>query len=219
MTLTVLTVSNGAAVTSLETNPSRPSASRKHPDAPLIGWQRYAILHTVLEKTFLRLDAMKAEIRLDEETARAVGALVRGRDQFTSDLADSVAGVIFHARHTDIQLEFLVSVSLEKFIHESEKSIEAVGDAGLLSRGDADRIAAEQAGRFAFLNGRGFKEGDNMFYEVRGDTVHMRFFDRKGVLRLEETNRDSVRRVSVLGVYLGPKSDFRKGLIKSLFED
>ena len=58
-----------------------------------------------------------------------------------------------------------------------------------------------------------------MLYRVRGDTLHMTFIYLDGTTGMEETNVGPARRLSLLGAYLGPKSDFRKGLIKSLYEE
>ena len=127
--------------------------------------------------------------------------------------------MLLDTRYADIDLEFLVSFSLKKFLKGGKKNIEGVAKAGLLTKEDADSIAAERPARFAFLDKRGMKDGDQMFYRVRGDTLHMRFVYLDGVLGLEETNVGPARRISIIAAYVGPRSDFRKGLIKSLFEE
>ena len=87
-------------------------------------WERYATLHFILEKTFLKVDAVKVDMRVGGETAQAVLQLLEGREKVTNDLADSVAVVLLDTRHADIDLEFLVSFSLKKFLKGSKKNIE-----------------------------------------------------------------------------------------------
>jgi len=207
----------GMASGSFEAEDLFPSVSQS--DTSRVRWERYSTLHSVVKKTFLRIDALKIVVRLDEPAARAIHPLVRDDAKYSRRLADSVAKEILAARGADIDLEFLISVSVERFVRESLESIRAAGEAGLLSEEDTRRISAEQPGRFAFLRERGFKKGDKMFYEVRADTVRMRFVDREGTLLLEEAEEDSARRVSLLGAYFGPGSDFRERLIRSLFRN
>ena len=56
-----------------------------------------------------------------------------------------------------------------------------------------------------------------MFYRIRGDTLRTIYRTVQGETRLDRTDFGRFRRLSVMGGYFAPKSDFRKGLIASLF--
>jgi hypothetical protein len=56
-----------------------------------------------------------------------------------------------------------------------------------------------------------------MRYRIRGDTLRTQFLSLEGKLLMDQTDVGPERRRSVLGSYFVRKSDFREGLIKSLF--
>jgi hypothetical protein len=71
---------------------------------------------------------------------------------------------------------------------------------------------------FDFLGERGIWEGDEVFYRIQGDTLRTIYRSADERILLDQTDVGPASRLSVLGSYFVEGSDFREGLIKSLFE-
>jgi hypothetical protein len=68
------------------------------------------------------------------------------------------------------------------------------------------------------LEERGIYDGDRIVYRIHGDALRTQFIAVSGELLLDQTDAGTAPRLSVLGSYFVRGSEFREGLIGSLFE-
>ena len=171
----------------------------------------------VLEKTFLKIDAVRLELQILDGTPARVAELI---DTSTRDeeLDHSVAAVYLSAEGADLRMTFLVSFDLERFLAGNRDSLNGLAEAGIISGDDAERLYLENERRFAILAESGMKEGDRLEHELRGDSIITRFIDASGVTRIDELRVGPERRAALLGSFFGPESEFRDGLLDQVFE-
>ena len=171
----------------------------------------------VLEKTFLKIDAVRLELQILDGTPARVAELI---DTSTRDeeLDHSVAAVYLSAEGADLRMTFLVSFDLERFLAGNRDSLNGLAEAGIISGDDAERLYLENERRFAILEDSGMKEGDRLEHELRGDSIITRFIDASGVTRIDELRVGPERRAALLGSFFGPESEFRDGLLDQVFE-
>ncbi len=164
----------------------------------------------VLEKTILKVDAVRLELDILDGTPARVAELIdmSARD---GELEDSVAAVYGSAEGTEVRMTFLVSFGLERFLDGNRDSLNGLANAGIISGKDAERLYLENERRFAVVEQIGLQEGDRLDYELRGDTVTIRFTDVSGATRIDETRVSPQRRAALLGSLFGPESDFSIG--------
>ena len=108
------------------------------------------------------------------------------------------------------------NASLGEFLDAARDNLARARNAGYIS---SDVFATSWRGvqtDFARLAGRGFKDGDRLIYRARADSLQTTVRSGDRVL-LDVTSRDPGARLSMIASYFAPRSDFRKGLIKSLF--
>ena len=171
----------------------------------------------VLEKTFLKIDAVRLELQILDGTPARVAELI---DTSTRDeeLEESVAAVYLSTEGADLRMTFLVSFDLERFLDGNRDSLNGLAEAGIISGDDAERLYLENERRFAILEESGMKEGDRLEHELRGDSIITRFIDASGVTRIDELRVGPERRAALLGSFFGPESEFRDGLLDQVFE-
>lgn len=186
-------------------------------DTLSLGRGPYARMGMLWEKTIFQVDVLTLEVWVDEGTARRLEELARGR-RYSSELADSIAEVATHARDVFARTEFKRDVSLDQFVDGVRKNLRRARDAGILSPQDYEKISQALPRWFGFLAERRIRDGDRILYRIRGDSLRTQFRSVGGEILLDQTDVGPERRLAVLGSYFVRKSEFRKGLIKSLFE-
>jgi hypothetical protein len=92
-------------------------------------------------------------------------------------------------------------------------------DEGLLTPEEEELLRRETRAQYAVLEGRGIRNGETMWYRIRGDSLHVAFEALDGEILLEDRPVGPERRLAVLGGYLARGSDFRDKLVRSLFQD
>lgn len=175
-----------------------------------------ARMHMLLEKTIFQVDVLTLDVRLGPlETAR-LDSLLAGRE-FSADLADSVAAVALDSRNVWARIEFQRGVSLDQFLGGIRGNLRRAEKAGIVTPQEYASIVASLPRWYSFLADRSISSGDQMFYRIRGDTLHTVFRSADGENLLDQVDVGPERRLSVLGGYFAPESDFRERLVKSLF--
>ena len=169
------------------------------------------------EKTIFKVDVLTLEVRFDHAVAQQFAQLVQGREM-SSVLADSIAAVAVEATDVWARIRFERNVSLNQFVDGVRDNAGAARDAGLITDSEFAEIYDGLPQWYAFLADTAIKDGDEMFYRIRGDTLRTIYRTVTGETRLDRTDVGRFRRLSVMGGYFAPKSDFRKGLIASLFD-
>ncbi len=185
-------------------------------DTVSVGRGRYAARRTLLEKTIFKVDVLILDVRFGSETAHRLERLVASR-RYSESLADSIASVAIDARDAWARLRFKRRVSLDQFLNGIRHNLTRARQAGIIDSASYAMIFQDLPVWYHFLAADGIFKGDEMLYRIRGDTLHTAYRTAAGKFLLEQTDTGPERRLSVLGGYFAPKSEFRKGLIKSLF--
>jgi len=174
-------------------------------------------MHMLLEKTIFQVDVLTLEIRFGPETAAQLDSLVDGRE-FSKNLADSAAAIALESRDVWARIEFKRGVGLDQFLEGVRDNLRRAEAAGILSAEDYSYISANLPIWYAFLADRRILPGDRMVYRIRGDTLRTVFQSVGGEVLLDQVDVGPERRLSVLGGYFAPDSDFRDKLVRSLLQ-
>ena len=176
----------------------------------------YGAMSTMLEKSIFKVDVLTLELRVDEGTASRLADVASG-SEYSDALADSVAAIVLGAPEVLAQITFLREISLDQFLDGTDDDMRRAVEARWLQPTDYERIKQALPQWFAFLEERRLRKGDQITYDVRGDSLVTVYRGNDGAVLLEQTDIGQGARQSVLGTYFAPKSSFRSGLIKSLF--
>ena len=185
-------------------------------DSSSVGRAPYSRMHTLLEKTLFQVDVATLDVWVEDEIAVRLETLVGG-ERYSQPIADSASELVMSSQDAFIRIGFLRDVSLDQFLDAAAANLKRVLEAGLVTEADFDIISAGMPVWYAFLEERGIRDGDVMRYRIRGDTLRTQFLAVEGELMLDQTDVGPERRRSVLGSYFVRGSDFREGLVKSLF--
>lgn len=174
-------------------------------------------MHALLEKTIFRVDVLTLDIRFGPEASQALAAL-RLRSADVPALHDSIAAVAIGATEVVARIRFLRSVSQGQFLGGIRDNLKKAREAGIV---DAETSALIEDGLpvwYAFLRDRGIADGDEMWYEIRGDTLRTMYRTPGRQVLLDQVDVGAHTRLSVLGGYFAPGSDFRRSLIRSFLD-
>lgn len=177
---------------------------------------RYAEASMLLEKTLFRIDVARLSLRFGPETALALGKLVDGR-RHSDALADTVVLLAIQTRDAWASLGFRRDVDFGRFLEGIRDGISVARKAGLLDPGFARGLSDSLPTWYASLRTRGVKDGDVMMYRITGDTLRTVFRTVEGRILVDQEDVGPQPRLSVMGGFLAPGSDFRKGLLISIF--
>lgn len=173
-------------------------------------------MEMLLEKSIFDVNVLRLRVRFGPETAARIGELAEGRD-YSDALADSLAAVVLEARGMWARVRFLRGFGYDRFLEGTRENLEKAREAGIFDSETFERVSARLPEWYGFLEGRGIREGDVMRFRVRGDTIRTRFTAADGETLADRTDVDALQRLSVPARYFAPGTDFREGLIRSLF--
>lgn len=172
-------------------------------------------MEMLLEKTIFNIDVLELSVRLSGSPAERLRGLAAD-GTLTNEERDSVAPIAADATCALATLDFVRNVSLRQLFGAIRSSTRDARDAGLIEPETYRLVDASLPEWYAFLDGRGVKDGDRMQYRIRGDSLNIRYVSAEGELLLDRTDVGVERRRSVLAGYFAPGSDFRNGLLQSL---
>lgn len=175
------------------------------------------VMETLYEATFLRIDVLTLTVQIGGDTAERMRGLARRADM-NRGVVDSIARLAADATDAHASLRFERDVSLDRFLDEVRGSTRAAREAGFIDPETFEMVDRSLPGWYAFLEGRGVEEGDEMQYRIAGDTLEIRYRSGAGELLLDQRDMGAERRRAVLGGYFAPDSDFREGLVDSLLQ-
>ena len=190
-------------------------------DTSSLGTGPHAGMHMLLEKTILKVDVLSLDIRFGPEATARFASLLGDHDaparaaRDRDALADSVAAVALAARDVFARIEFHRAVGLGRFLDGIRDNLRRATKAGIVTVSEYRDIADGLPGWYAFLADRGIRSGDRMFYRIRGDSLRTVYVAEDGRTLLDQVDVGPHRRLSVLGGYFAPDSDFREGLFES----
>jgi len=171
----------------------------------------------VLEKTIFQVDVVQVTMRVDSSGADRLAPLA-AEDEPSPALADSVAAIVLSTPDVDVDLRFVHGASQKQFLNGIRDNLKLLVKVGWMSEAQSESLQGKLAGWYAFLKDRGIRVGDTMLYRVRGDTIRYVYVGVGDEVLLDFVGNDPADRVSVLGSYLVPGSDFRNKLVESLLQ-
>lgn len=200
---------------------ARPGPPAEPVDTTGLGHGPHAHMHMLLEKTLFRVDVLTLDVRLGVDETRRIDALLDGAgsgggDRLGDRLRDSLAAVALGAHDALARIEFQRNVSLDQFLGGIRDNLRKATRAGVIQPATFHAISDALPRWYAFLADRGIRSGDEMHYRIRGDTLHTVYVGVDGAVLLDQVDEGSERRLSVLGGYFAPGTDFREKLIDSL---
>ena len=180
----------------------------------------FARMSTLYEKSFLflKVDVLNVEVRFGSEVAEKVKSFVQNGDD-PSEFSDSIADTAIHAQDAFVHIRFLRDIRLKRFIQEARESTKLVREAGIIDHLSFEHISKNLPIWYASLAKRGIREGDEMFYRIRGESLRAVYRGVDGTIYLDQEDQGTLFSLAVLGGYFVEKSKFRKGLLQSLFHD
>jgi len=184
-------------------------------DAAPLATDRYGHMHMLFEKTWFGIDVARVDVWFDQATRDRFRELAAGQ-RYSDQVAERIARTALQAQDVDVRVEFLRDVSIREFYDAARDNLVRARNAGYISK---DTFAIAWRGvqtDFAPLAKRGLEEGDRLIYRARVDSLQTIVMSGNRVL-LDVTSHDLGARRSMIASYFAPRSDFRKGLIKSLF--
>lgn len=189
-------------------------------DLGSLGTGPFARMSTLYEKSFLflKVDVLNVEVRFGSEVAEKVKSFVQSGDE-PSKFADSIADTAIHAQDAFVHIRFLRNIRLKRFIQEARESTKLVREAGIIDNPSYEHISNNLPIWYGSLAKRGIREGDEMFYRIRGESLRAVFRGVDGTIYVDLEDKGSLFSLAVLGGYFVEKSKFRKGLLQSLFHD
>lgn len=185
-------------------------------DTAEVGNGPWAVMRMLYERTFLAVDVLRLTVELGPEDAERIGMIAAGR-KYSDELADSIAQIAIHSRNAFVRSRFQRDVSQEQYFDGVEDNMEKALEAGIIERSTYDMIMEGLPVWYAFLEDRGIKDGEQLLYRIKGDTLRSLFVAADGEILRDQTDVGPERRLSVLGSYFAEDSNFREKLIKSLF--
>lgn len=171
-------------------------------------------LETRLEKTIFKVDVLTLRIRFGPTTTERLRRLAAEGPGDAS--ADSIAHEALAATDVWARIRFERDVSLSQFLDGIMENLEKAREAGIVSIAEFERLDRDLPGWFGFLEERRIRDGDQLWYRIRGDELRTLFVDERGEVLLDQTDTGPGARLAVLGGYFAPGSDLREGLIRSL---
>lgn len=188
-------------------------------NAPELAQGPYAAMHMLLQKTFLKINVITLEVRLDKPAQAKLAAMAQAQgNTYSEGLAPQLGQAVMGAGHALIQMEFKRDIPLKRWIGVVRDNLEEARKARLITPAVEKRISDGLPEWFAALKDRGYEKGDRLFYVVSPDSLRTVAASAGGQILLERLDKEKEARDVVLATYFAPGSEFREPLLRSLFE-
>lgn len=199
--------------------PGSLSAQDRRPpvDTARLSASPWARMEMLLEKSFLDIDVLSLRLRFGAETASRLRELAAGGgDPAAGSTADSLAGAALRSRSVWARVEYHRGFSYRRFVSGTRRNLSGLPRTPVADAATLRRISKRLPDWHGYLAGRGVRSGDVLHVRIRGDTVRTVYIGTDGATVADTTVTDELLRLSVLGRYFSPGSDFRNPLLESL---
>lgn len=175
----------------------------------------YGHMHMLFEKTFLGFDVARVDVWVDTGTRDRVRNLAAGQG-YSDGAAERIARTMLDAQDVHVQIDFLRDISIDDFFEAAHDNLARARKSGYISPAVFETAWRGTQTDFGGLRQRGLEQGDRLVYRATAGALQTVVTHGNRVL-LDVTSRDLGSRRAMIASYFAPKTDFRKGLIKSLF--
>jgi hypothetical protein len=186
-------------------------------DSSELGHGPFSSMHTMLQKTFLRIDVAAVDVRVDRPTQSRLVALAGGKT-YSDALAQQLAPVAMAAARAVLQMQFKHDVSLDRWMGVVRDYLDQARAAGLVARDLSQRVGQALPQWFAPLRDRGYHKGDRLLYELTPDALRTVVVSAGGQVLLDRIESEQGARGVVLATYFVPGGELREPLLRSLFD-
>jgi hypothetical protein len=180
-----------------------------------LGVGPYAELSALMEVTIFNIDVLTLTVRVSPEAAERLRSLSEGRS-YSEELADSVAALMLEAEDLWARQVLHRDVGYDRMAGGMRETTERAAEAGYISEAYLEEFGARIPDLFGFLREDGAREGDEIFFRVRGDTVRTVYRTVEGEVRLDRTVVDPEARRASVPAFFAPGTRFRRRLVESL---
>lgn len=175
----------------------------------------HATLHGKLERTMFDIDVLSVAVRVDEPARREIArAVASGRSE---DSVDRIARAVAGAERARARVRFLRDIELAQFLEGVREDLAKARDARMIDGELHDRIVRRLPSWFGAIEDRGFREGDELYYDIRPGGLRTVLLSEGGQRVDAQVLRDPELGRAVLAGYVAPGATFRGLLIESLF--
>ncbi len=174
-------------------------------------------MEALLEKTIFKVDVLRLRVRFGAETAGRLGRAAAAEIDRDA-LADSVATIVLDSHDVWARIRFERDVRLDQFVDGVVEDLAKARRAGIIDETTFRGVSADLPRWFAFLEARRIRDGDQIWYRIRGDTLRTIYVGVDDGVLLDQTDVGPDRRLAVLGGYLAPGASLRRGLVESYID-
>jgi hypothetical protein len=186
-------------------------------DSGELGQGQFSLMHTMLQKTFLKINVATIDVRVDRPTQNRFAALAGGKP-YSDALAQQLAPVAMAAGRAVVQMQFKHDVSLARWMGVVRDYVDQARDAGLVTRDLAQRVNQALPQWFASLRERGYQKGDRLIYALSPGALRTVVVSVGGQVLLDRIENEQGARGVVLTTYFAPGGDLREPLLRSMFQ-
>jgi len=161
------------------------------------------------------IEIMEIRIRFGATTAERLQAAARTNGSGLRTV-DRLADVALQSQDALVELHFLKPVNLGLFLGELKRNSRAVYECGLIDLDLYQEIVTSLPSWYSFLNGRGVRARDRMIYRIQGEGFRAVYQSGDSRVLFDRCYEGPQRRLSILGAYFRPGSEFRNPLIRSV---
>ena len=173
-------------------------------------------MRALLEVTLFNIDVLTLTVRVAPETGARLHALVGDREEYDQALADSVAAIMLDVQDAWARQVFERDVGLGRLTDGMLETAEKAAEAGWVTEEYVEGFASRLPTLFGFLEERGAKEGDAIYFWVSGDEVRTVYETVDGEVLLDESGVSAEGRRASVPSFFAPGTRFRKRLVESL---
>ena len=173
-------------------------------------------MRALLEVTLFNIDVLMLTVRVSPEAGEHLSALVAGREGYDEALADSVAAVMLDVEEAWARQVFARDVGFGRLTDGMLETAEKAAAAGWVSEDYVTGFATRLSSQFGFLEERGAKEGDAIYFRLSGDEVRILFETVDGEILLDEVGVSAEGRRASIPSFFAPGTRFRRRLVESL---
>jgi hypothetical protein len=180
-----------------------------------LGVGPYDEMSALMEVTIFDIDVLTLTVRVGSDTGTRLRELTEDRE-YSDELADSVASVILAADELWARQVFHRDVGFGRLLDGMRETGQKAVDAGYVSSEYFEEFSESLPFLFGFLEDEGPREGDEIFFRVRGNLLRTVYRTVDGRVLMDQTALGAQGRRASIPSFFAPGTRFRKLLVESL---
>jgi hypothetical protein len=174
----------------------------------------FSKMHLLLEKTFLNIDIVTVDIRVDAKAQGEFSKIAQGK-KIEGDVEEQLARAALLVDNAVVQMMFERDVSLNQWLEQVVISLDKAVAAGYINAAGKTQVTTGLPTWFAPIKERGFKKGDKLLYRIRKGSLRTALLQADGQVPIDQTDKDGQAPKILFAGYFAPGADMRP-LLRSL---